>query len=166
MLQKLGSGNFLIIAYKKLRQLEMSIMQRIDSLSKEKTFQFSEIKLTQFYGIELDDFAHEVAMLSLWLAEHQMNLEFYKAFGRTSPSLPLQNGGNIVHGNATRLNWVMMCSKIQVRDLILEIPLSPVAGITCFRRNCSAILSCPTVATIMVCSPVSPTKVISTGDTI
>ena len=93
-----GSGNFLIIAYKKLRQLEMSIMQRIDSLSKEKTFQFSEIKLTQFYGIELDDFAHEVAMLSLWLAEHQMNLEFYKAFGRTSPSLPLQNGGNIVHG--------------------------------------------------------------------
>ena len=43
-----GSGNFLIIAYKKLRQLEMSIMQRIDSLSKEKTFQFSEIKLTQF----------------------------------------------------------------------------------------------------------------------
>ena len=106
-----GSGNFLIIAYKKLRQLEMSIMQRIDSLSKEKTFQFSEIKLTQFYGIELDDFAHEVAMLSLWLAEHQMNLEFYKAFGRTSPSLPLQNGGNIVHGNATRLNWEEICPK-------------------------------------------------------
>ncbi len=104
-----GSGNFLIIAYKKLRQLEMSIMQRIDSLSKEKTFQFSEIKLTQFYGIELDDFAHEVAMLSLWLAEHQMNLEFYKAFGRTSPSLPLQNGGNIVHGNATRINWEEVC---------------------------------------------------------
>lgn len=106
-----GSGNFLIIAYKKLRQLEMSIMQRIDSLSKEKTFQFSEIKLTQFYGIELDDFAHEVAMLSLWLAEHQMNLEFYKAFGRTSPSLPLQNGGNIVHGNATRLDWEEVCPK-------------------------------------------------------
>ena len=106
-----GSGNFLIIAYKKLRQLEMSIMQRIDSLSKEKTFQFSEIKLTQFYGIELDDFAHEVAMLSLWLAEHQMNLEFYKAFGRTSPSLPLQNGGNIVHGNATRIKWEEVCPK-------------------------------------------------------
>ncbi len=106
-----GSGNFLIIAYKKLRQLEMSILQRIDSLSKERSFQFSGIKLTQFYGIELDDFAHEVAMLSLWLAEHQMNLEFYKAFGRTSPSLPLQDGGNIVHGNATRLNWEEVCPK-------------------------------------------------------
>jgi type II restriction/modification system DNA methylase subunit YeeA len=106
-----GSGNFLIIAYKKLRELEMSILKRIDVLSKERSFQFSEIKLTQFYGIELDDFAHEVAMLSLWLAEHQMNLEFYKAFGRTSPSLPLHDGGNIVHGNATRLNWEEVCPK-------------------------------------------------------
>ncbi|MGE4511377.1 MAG: DNA methyltransferase [Sulfurimonadaceae bacterium] len=106
-----GSGNFLIIAYKKLRELEMNILQRINSLSKERTFVFSEIKLTQFYGIELDDFAHEVAMLSLWLAEHQMNLEFYRAFGRTSPSLPLHDGGHIVHGNATRLNWEEVCLK-------------------------------------------------------
>jgi len=72
---------------------------------------FSEIRLTQFYGIELDDFAHEVAMLSLWLAEHQMNLEFYKAFGRTSPSLPLHDGGHIVHGNATRIEWEEVCPK-------------------------------------------------------
>lgn len=122
-----GSGNFLIIAYKKLRQLEMSIMQRIDSLSKEKTFQFSEIKLTQFYGIELDDFAHEVAMLSLWLAEHQMNLEFYKAFGRTSPSLPLQNGGNIVHGNATRVNWEEVCPK-NIGDEIYILGNPPYLG--------------------------------------
>lgn len=106
-----GSGNFLIIAYKKLRELEMSILQRIESLSKERTFVFSEIRLTQFYGIELDDFAHEVAMLSLWLAEHQMNLEFYKAFGRTSPSLPLHDGGHIVHGNATRIEWEEVCPK-------------------------------------------------------
>ena len=106
-----GSGNFLIIAYKKLRELEMNILQRIESLSKERTFVFSEIRLTQFYGIELDDFAHEVAMLSLWLAEHQMNLEFYKAFGRTSPSLPLHDGGHIVHGNATRIEWEEVCPK-------------------------------------------------------
>ena len=107
-----GSGNFLIIAYKKLRELEMSILQRINSLSRERAFVFSEIKLTQFYGIELDDFAHEVAMLSLWLAEHQMNLEFYKAFGRTSPSLPLHDGGHIVHGNATRIEWEEVCPKV------------------------------------------------------
>jgi type I restriction-modification system DNA methylase subunit len=106
-----GSGNFLIIAYKELRRLEMKILSAIDDLSSQKSFAFSEIKLTQFYGIELDDFAHEVAILSLWLAEHQMNLEFYKAFGRTTPSLPLQDGGNIVHGNATRIDWESVCPK-------------------------------------------------------
>jgi hypothetical protein len=106
-----GSGNFLIIAYKKLRELEMSIFKRINTLSKERSFQFSEIKLTQFYGIELDDFAHEVALLSLWLAEHQMNLKFYEEFGRTSPSLPLHESGNIVHGNATRAEWAEVCPK-------------------------------------------------------
>lgn len=106
-----GSGNFLIIAYKKLRELEMSILKRIDSLSTQKSFAFSLIVLTQFYGIELDDFAHEVALLSLWLAEHQMNLKFYEEFGRTSPSLPLHDGGNIVHGNATRVEWEEVCPK-------------------------------------------------------
>jgi len=106
-----GSGNFLIIAYKELRRLEMKILSQIDKLTKQKSFAFSEIKLTQFYGIELDDFAHEVAILSLWLAEHQMNLEFYKAFGRTSPALPLQDAGNIVHGNATRIDWESVCPK-------------------------------------------------------
>ncbi|MDN5128686.1 N-6 DNA methylase [Aliarcobacter butzleri] len=122
-----GSGNFLIIAYKKLRELEMSILKRIDSLSGQMSFAFSEIKLTQFYGIELDDFAHEVAILSLWLAEHQMNLEFYKAFGRTSPSLPLQNGGNIVHGNATRLDWEEVCPK-NVGDEIYILGNPPYLG--------------------------------------
>ena len=106
-----GSGNFLIIAYKELRRLEMKILSAMDDLSSQKSFAFSEIKLTQFYGIELDDFAHEVAILSLWLAEHQMNLEFYKAFGRTSPALPLKGGGNIVHGNATRIDWEEVCPK-------------------------------------------------------
>lgn len=122
-----GSGNFLIIAYKKLRELEMSILKRIDGLSGQMSFAFSEIKLTQFYGIELDDFAHEVAILSLWLAEHQMNLEFYKAFGRTSPSLPLQNGGNIVHGNAIRLDWEEVCSK-NVGDEIYILGNPPYLG--------------------------------------
>lgn len=106
-----GSGNFLIIAYKELRKLEMKIFKQIDLIFGQRSFVFSEIKLSQFYGIELDDFAHEVAILSLWLAEHQMNLEFFREFGRTSPTLPLHQGGNIVQGNATRLNWEDVCPK-------------------------------------------------------
>src|SRR5574344_2169125 len=100
-----GSGNFLIIAYKEMRKLEMLIFKEGGLLISPS------IKLTQFYGIELDDFAHEVAILSLWLAEHQMNVLFKKEFGTVPPALPLQDGGNIVHGNATRLNWEEVCPK-------------------------------------------------------
>ncbi|MCD4719636.1 MAG: N-6 DNA methylase [Desulfobacula sp.] len=105
-----GSGNFLIIAYKELCKLEIEIFKRL--YGKQLTFRFfSNIKLTQFYGIELDDFAHETAKLSLWLAEHQMNLAFKEVFGETRPTLPLQDGGFIVCGNATRLDWEKVCPK-------------------------------------------------------
>jgi type II restriction/modification system DNA methylase subunit YeeA len=100
-----GSGNFLIIAYKELRKLEMEIFKSAGMLN------MPSIKLSQFYGIELDDFAHEVAILSLWLTEHQMNLEFTKMFGNCTPTLPLQDGGHIVQGNATRLDWEEICPK-------------------------------------------------------
>jgi type I restriction-modification system DNA methylase subunit len=106
-----GSGNFLIIAYKELRRLEMKIFKEIDLANKFHSNQFSGISLGNFYGIEIDDFAHEVAILSLWLAEHQMNREFFAAFGRTKPALPLKETGNIVHGNACRLDWEQVCPK-------------------------------------------------------
>ena len=70
-----GSGNFLIIAYKQLRLLEMEIFKKIHTLPGQHPFMMSQIQLNQFYGIEIDDFAHEVARLSLWIAEHQMNVE-------------------------------------------------------------------------------------------
>lgn len=100
-----GSGNFLIIAYKELRKLEMKIFKELHE------FAFSEINLGNFFGIELDDFAHEVATLSLWLAEHQMNQVFMREFGRCKPALPLQETGNIVNGNACRIDWETVCPK-------------------------------------------------------
>ena len=117
-----GSGNFLIIAFKELRKLEMEIIKQLQELKKNENqddffdevslnSSFSRIKLSQFYGIELDDFAHEVAILSLWLAEHQMNVEFKAEFGECRPSLPLRESGSIVHGNATRIEWSNACSR-------------------------------------------------------
>lgn len=100
-----GSGNFLIVAYKELRKLEMKIIKQLNRLA------LSGIHLSQFYGIEIDDFAHEVAVLSLWLAEHQMNVEFFKEFGRMEPTLPLKDAGNIVRGNACRVDWEEVCPK-------------------------------------------------------
>ncbi len=111
-----GSGNFLIITYKELRKLEMKIFKELNEMA------FSNISLNQFYGIELDDFAHEVAILSLWLAEHQMNQVFFREFGRSKPALPLTSAGKIVHGNATRLDWEIVCPKDDDEIYILGNP--------------------------------------------
>lgn len=104
-----GSGNFLIIAYKELRRLEMKIFKQLNSIARQQSFYYSLISLSQFHGIELDDFAHEIAILSLWLTEHQMNVEFYNEFGRTRPTLPLQAAGRIIQGNAAILDWKEVC---------------------------------------------------------
>src|SRR5574344_183573 len=106
-----GSGNFLIIAYKELRKLEMEIIQRIKELPGQHPFMFSQIQLNHFYGIEIDDFACEIATLSLWLAEHQMNKKFKELFHDCKPSLPLGASGKIVCDNATRVNWEKVCPK-------------------------------------------------------
>ncbi len=99
-----GSGNFLIITYKELRRLEVEIIKELG------IFAFPGVSMSQFYGIEIDDFAHEIARLSLYLAEHQMNIEFEQEFGKPNPTLPLKIGGNIVCANATRINWKDVCT--------------------------------------------------------
>lgn len=106
-----GSGNFLVIAYKELRRLEHRILERIAVLkpSKRRLFDFSRILLDNFYGIEIDDFAHEIATLSLWLAKHQMNVEFEELFGVEIPLIPLKEAGNIKCGNAARMDWREVC---------------------------------------------------------
>ena len=105
-----GSGNFLIIAYKELRKLEIEIYELIVFI-KQKTFIYEpSIKLSQFYGIEIDDFAHDVAMLSLWIADHQMNIELKErlqnAFRNT---LPLQKVGAIRCANSLKIDWNEVC---------------------------------------------------------
>ena len=108
-----GSGNFLIIAFKQMKLLEMDIIKRIQEISGEKDFQMnlSVIELKQFYGIEIDDFACEIAKLSLWLAEHQMNCKFREEIGEPKPTLPLSESGHIVCGNALRMDWEEVCPK-------------------------------------------------------
>jgi len=104
-----GSGNFLIIAYKELRKLEMEVIDALNTVSDQTEMYYSGIKLSQFHGIEIDDFAHEVAILSLWLAEHQMNVAFKEKFGYVDAALPLKDSGHIVCGNALHLNWEQVC---------------------------------------------------------
>lgn len=104
-----GSGNFLIITYKRLRELEIMIWQAMRDIAGITILPISNISLTQFYGIELDEYACDTATLSLWLAEHQMNVKFHDAFGVQPETLPLKPSGNIVCGNACRIDWNTVC---------------------------------------------------------
>lgn len=103
-----GSGNFLIITYKRIRELEIEIWKRLEELGDHR-FPFSDIALTQFYGIELDEYACDTATLSLWLAEHQMNNKFREEFGTCPNPLPLRPSGHIVCGNACTTDWGTVC---------------------------------------------------------
>ncbi len=107
-----GSGNFLIVAYKELCNLEIKAIKAMQDpgfLLQTDEMLYSPIKLSNFYGIEIDDFPCEVARLALWLIQHQVNLEFYRVFNSYRPTLPLTASGNIFCGNALRMDWDEVC---------------------------------------------------------
>lgn len=107
-----GSGNFLVIAYKELRKLEHAILEKLQELSGDYQSQLlleSRIRIENFYGIEIDDFPAEIAVLSLWIAKHQMNVEFKQKFGTSIPLIPLREAGAIRCDNAARLDWQEVC---------------------------------------------------------
>ena len=120
-----GSGNFLIIAYKELRLLEIEVIQAL--LKIDQGFFISNIHLDQFYGIEIDDFACEIARLSLWLAEHQINKQWEEHIGPAEPALPLKSTGKIVSGNSLQVDWGDVCPK-QPEDEVYIIGNPPFLG--------------------------------------
>ncbi|MDB2663071.1 N-6 DNA methylase [Paracoccaceae bacterium] len=104
-----GSGNFLVIAYRELRNIEIQVIRRLAEISDFSAGVWSHVELKNFFGIEYIDFAAETAKLSLWIAEYQMNKRYEDEFGKLPPSLPLKDTNNIRHGNALRISWESVC---------------------------------------------------------
>ena len=101
-----GSGNFLTETYLSLRRLENKIIAFIND--GERTIGYDEfimVKINQFYGIEINDFAVTVAKTALWIAESQMTTETEKILGQNINFLPLKSNSNIIEGNALKINW-------------------------------------------------------------
>ena len=105
-----GSGNFLVVAYRELRMLEMRALEQLRTMKETSVgsglFDVSRIELTSFGGIEIDDFAAEVARLSLWIAKHQANRQHADRFGAFPPLIPLVQQGRIHCGNAVGEDWM------------------------------------------------------------
>lgn len=95
-----------------MRRLEIEIYEEIIRLDQQIMLFDPIVQLSQFYGIEIDDFAHEVAMLSLWISDHQMNTELNgKIPNFIRKTLPLQKIGGITCANALKVDWNEICSK-------------------------------------------------------
>ncbi len=99
-----GSGNFLVIAYKQMREIEAEINRR-----RGEAHNKSEIPLTNFRGIELRDFPAEIARLALIIAEFQCDVLYRGQQDALAEFLPLNAQNWIVCGNALRLDWLSIC---------------------------------------------------------
>ncbi len=118
-----GSGNFLVIAYKRMRAIEATINERRGEANRK-----SDIPLTNFRGIELRDFAAEIARLALIIAEFQCDVLYRGQQEALKDVLPLKRDNWITCGNALRLDWLAICPptgtgvKVSADDLF-ETPL-------------------------------------------
>jgi hypothetical protein len=99
-----GCGNFLIIAYRELRLLELEILNMLYEKKVHISF-LVRVNVEQFYGIEYEDFPCQIAKVGMWLVDHQMNLLVSRKFGDYFVRLPLSEGANITQGNALRVKW-------------------------------------------------------------
>ncbi|WP_263310860.1 DNA methyltransferase [Brachybacterium atlanticum] len=106
-----GCGNFLIIAYRELRALELRIHERLQELDPARA-QLSldaesrvHVKLSQFHGIEIEEWPATIARTAMFLVEHQANQAVNLTLGYSVPMLPLQDSARITIGNALQTDW-------------------------------------------------------------
>ncbi len=102
-----GCGNFLIIAYRELRLLELEILHALhDSRQKElDAGAISKIDVDQFFGIEIGEFPARIAETALWMMDHIMNMRLSAEFGQVFLRIPLKRSPRIVHGDALEVDW-------------------------------------------------------------
>jgi len=103
-----GCGNFLVIAYRELRLLELEILRATHEGPGSRLLdihQAIQLDVDQFHGIEIEEFPAQIAQVALWLVDHQMNLKVSEEFGMYFARIPLKTSPHIVHGNALTLDW-------------------------------------------------------------
>ncbi len=102
-----GCGNFLVVAYRELRLLELDVLRAANTSGQQilDVHQLISLDVDQFYGIEIEEFPAQIAQVALWLMDHQMNLSVSEEFGQYFARIPLKTSANIVCANALRTDW-------------------------------------------------------------
>ncbi|MCF3573937.1 hypothetical protein L2E80_01185 [Planktothrix agardhii 1812] len=119
-----GCGNFLIITYRELRDLEILILLELNKTGQLVTDISSiiQVDVDQFAGIEYDEFAVRVAEVAMWLIDHQMNVKVSNEFGQYFVRLPLKKAAKIVHGNSLRIDWESVVAKEKLNFILGNPP--------------------------------------------
>jgi hypothetical protein len=102
-----GCGNFLILAYRELRLLEIEVLKALHPTGQLvlDVSEFSRINVDSFYGIEIEEFPARIAEVAMWLVDHQMNMLLSEAFGLYYVRIPLKASAHIHNANALQLDW-------------------------------------------------------------
>ena len=119
-----GCGNFLIITYRELRDLEILILLELNKSGQLVTDISSiiQVDVDQFAGIEYDEFAVRIAEVAMWLIDHQMNVKVSNEFGQYFVRLPLKKSAKIVHGNSLRIDWESVVAKEKLNFILGNPP--------------------------------------------
>ena len=119
-----GCGNFLVIAYRELRLLELEILRasRASEQSLLDVHSLINLNVDQFFGIEIEEFPAQIAQVALWLMDHQMNLLVSEEFGLYFVRIPLQVSSTIVCGNALQIDWKTVVPPWQVSYIMGNPP--------------------------------------------
>lgn len=119
-----GSGNFLTETYISMRRLENEIIYELQSgqIVLGDAINPIQVSISQFYGIEINDFAVTVAKTALWIAESQMMKETEDIVHMSLDFLPLKSYANIVEGNALRLDWGSVVSQNELNYIMGNPP--------------------------------------------
>lgn len=103
-----GCGNFLVIAYRELRELELAVLRELIPKGQQSLFdvtQLSQIDVDQFYGIEISEFPARIAEVALWMMDHIMNNKLSLEFGEHFARIPLVTSPHIVNADALDMSW-------------------------------------------------------------
>ena len=117
-----GSGNFLTETYLSLRELENEVLRCLTDQISMNLDGIIQVSISQFYGMEINDFAVTVAKTALWIAESQMMKETEDIVHMTLDFLPLKSYANITEGNALRLDWENVVPKYKLNYIMGNPP--------------------------------------------
>jgi hypothetical protein len=132
-----GCGNFLIITYRELRNLEIKILQALNKNGQQfiNIQDIIKVNVDQFAGIEYDEFAVRVAEVAMWLIDHQMNIQVSHEFGQYFFRVPLTKSAKIVHGNSLRIDWETVVDKEKLSFILGNPPFVGAMIMNAQQRN-------------------------------